>query len=121
MIQAHAIYQSGGTKLTAFYATWDIDNAAFEAVGSDEQSGYYLEAAQKVSERVGVFVRHENWDNRAGNAADSENDQQTLGVNFWPHENVVIKADMFTAETFDTGTSTRGEKEGFNLGIGYQF
>ncbi|MDD9892057.1 MAG: porin [Gammaproteobacteria bacterium] len=117
LLQAHAIYQTGGTKLTAFYATWDIDNAAFETEGSDEQTGYYLEASQKVSEQVGVFVRHENWDNRAGNATDTENDQQTLGVNYWPHENVVIKADIFNRE--ETGGTT--ETEGFNLGIGYQF
>jgi hypothetical protein len=121
LLQAHAIYQAGETKLTAFYATWDIDNATFEAVGADEQTGYYLEASQKLSDQVGVFVRHENWDNRAGNATDTKNDQQTLGVNYWPHENVVLKADIFTAEIFDTDDASRKDKEGFNLGIGYQF
>lgn len=117
LLQAHAIYQIENTKLTAFYATWDIDSAAFEANGSDEQSGYYLEASQKVSSNVGLFARHEEWDNNAGDSAESATDQQTLGVNYWPHENVVLKADIFTQETLSSGA----EKEGFNLGIGYQF
>lgn len=117
LFQTHAIYQTGGTKLTAFYATWDIDNATFEANGADEQTGYYLEASQKLSEKVGVFARHSEWDNNAGDTAESATDQQIIGVNYWPHERVVIKADIFTEETKATGA----DKEGFNLGIGYQF
>lgn len=117
LLQTHAIYQAGATTLTAFYATWDIDNATFEANGSDEQTGYYLEASQRLNESFGVFARHSEWDNNAGDTTESATDEQIIGVNYWPHENVVIKADIFTQETKATGA----EKEGFNLGVGYQF
>lgn len=117
LLQTHAIFQTGGTKLTAFYATWDIDSATFEAAGADEQTGYYLEASQKISEKVGVFARHSEWDNNAGDTAESATDQQIVGINYWPHERVVVKADLFTQEAKGTNTET----EGFNLGIGYQF
>lgn len=117
LLQAHAIYQAGPAKLTAFYATWDIDNAAFEAAGADEQTGYYLEASSKLCEKLGVFARHEFWDNKAGDNTESADNQQTIGVNYWPHENVVIKADIFTQEDEATSVDT----EGFNLGIGYSF
>lgn len=119
LLQAHAIYQAGETKLTAFYATWDIDNATFEAVGADEQTGYYVEASQKLNDKFGVYARHSEWDNAAGDNADSAFDQQEVGVNYWPHENVVIKADIFVQD--DQSTSESKDKEGFNLGIGYQF
>lgn len=117
LFQTHAIYQAGATKLTAFYATWDIDNADFENAGADEQTGYYLEASHKLNDKVGVFARHSEWDNAAGDNTESATDQQIVGVNYWPHENVVLKADIFTQETKATGA----EREGFNLGIGYQF
>lgn len=117
LIQAHAIYQVGNTTLTGLYAAWDIDSATFEAAGANEQTGYYLEAAQKVSETVGLFARFEEWDNKAGDTAESADNQQTIGINYWPHENVVLKADIFIQEDLATNV----EKEGFNLGIGYQF
>ena len=114
LIQTHAIYQVAETKLTALYATWDIDTFSD---GPNEQTGYYVEASQKLNEKTGVFVRHEFWDNKAGDTADSGFNQQTLGVNYWPHEKVVLKADIFTQENEFDGS----DKEGFNLGIGYSF
>lgn len=117
LLQTHAIYQLNNTTLTAFYATWDVDSATFEAVGADEQTGYYVEASQRLNEKVGVFARFSEWDNNAGDNTESATDEQMLGINYWPHENVVLKADVFTQETKASGA----EKEGFNLGIGYQF
>lgn len=117
LLQAHAIFHTGPVSLTAFYATWDIDNAAFKAAGADEQTGYYLEAASKTSEKTGVFARFEQWDNKAGDNTESADNQQTVGINYWPHENVVLKADIFTQEDEATSVDT----EGFNLGVGYQF
>lgn len=121
LLQTHAIYQAGNTKLTAFYATWDIDNATFEAAGADEQTGYYLEASQKLCQNVGVFARFSEWDNAAGAGDNQETafDEQMIGVNYWPHENVVVKADIFVQD--DQSTAQSKDKEGFNLGIGYQF
>lgn len=117
LIEAHAIFQAGPATLTALYATWDLDSAGAKAVGADEQTGYYLEASSKICEKAGVFARFEEWDNTAGDGAESADTQKTMGINYWPHENVVLKADIFIQEDLATNV----EKEGFNLGIGYQF
>jgi hypothetical protein len=37
-----------------------------------------------------------------------------IGVNFWPHEDVVIKADIQQQDGIIND-------DGFNLGVGYQF
>lgn len=59
------------------------------------------------------------YDNNAGNSADTESTQVDLGVNYWPHANVVLKADLFKGDLLKNGTIV--ETEGFNLGVGYQF
>jgi hypothetical protein len=77
--------------------------------------GYYLEGSFKPSQTVGLFTRYSAYDNNAGNSADTETTQVDFGVNYWPHANVVVKADLFKAD------AAGAETEGFNLGLGYQF
>jgi hypothetical protein len=66
---------------------------------------------------VGVFARYNEWDNRAGDSADSEYQQTNIGINYWPIPDVVLKADY----QFQQGPTDSGTVEGINLGIGYQF
>ena len=53
------------------------------------------------------------WDN--GGVGDTEENQTDFGINYWPHEDVVIKAD------YQMQNAAAGDKDGFNLGVGYQF
>ena len=78
--------------------------------------GWYLEPSFKLSEQIGLFVRYNQWDNLAGVSGDSEKTQWDLGVNWWPHPDVVIKADYQNQDN-DNGK----DQNGFNLGVGYQF
>ena len=107
----------GPFGLRALYARWDLDGSGPEALGADEQVGYYLEPSWRLSERWGVFTRYSQWDNAAGNSLDTEFSQWDLGVNYWPVPNVVIKADYQNRSAPDG----RSELDGFNLGIGYLF
>lgn len=116
LVETHVIYHYRGFTIKALYANWSLDGSGPAAIGADEQMGYYIEPSYKITEAVGVFIRYNMWDNRAGDSAGSESKQTNLGVNYWPAENVVIKAD-YEDQDFDTGT----ERKGFNLGIGYQF
>jgi hypothetical protein len=116
MVEAHAIWNIADVTLTGLYARWDIDveNTASAAdQAKDVQDGGYLEASYKVAPKWGVFVRQNEWDN--GGVGDSAKSQTDLGINYWPHEDVVIKADVQTQNT------AAGDLEGFNLGVGYQF
>lgn len=114
LLEAHATLQQGPFGLRALYAAWDIDSSAAEAVGRNEQIGWYLEPSYKLSEQWGVFARYNAWDNEAGDNSDSAQKQTDIGINYWPHPSVVVKADLQNQH------GTIGN-DGFNLGLGYQF
>lgn len=114
LVEAHARYNVSGLTLTALYAAWNIDGDFVEVAEKDKQDGGYLEASYKVTPKLGFFVRQNEWDN-GGTAADTSQSQTDVGVNYWPHEDVVIKAD------YQSQNDIAGDFDGFNLGIGYQF
>lgn len=116
LLETHAIYQTGGFGLRALYATWDMDDNG-TANGRDEQEGWYVEPSYRMTERFGVFARYNVWDEAAGSNTDTEYTQTDVGVNFWPHEDVVVKFD-YQGQDAPDGSD---EYDGFNLGIGYQF
>jgi len=114
LFSAHAIYNKGSFGIRALYAGWNIDGTEAEAVGRDKQSGYYIEPSYRLNHRWGLFARYNSWDNNAGDNNDTEKKQTNLGLNFWPHENVVFKLDIENRFGAQDGS-------GFNLGLGYQF
>ncbi|MBV1875917.1 MAG: OprO/OprP family phosphate-selective porin [Cycloclasticus sp.] len=120
LIETHAIWSTGPFTLKALYAAWDIDGSAVKAAGADKQEGFYVEPSYRLSEKFGIFARFNQWDNKAGSnagdAKDSEKEQWDVGVNYWPHEDVVIKAD-YQYQNNDNGK----EQNGLNIGLGYQF
>lgn len=120
LLEAHAIYSQGPFTLKALYAQWDLDGSGPKSVGADRQDGYYIEPSYRVNDKLGFFARYNEWDKQAGSnsgvAMDSGKKQWDLGVNFWPHPDVVIKAD-YQDQDNDNGQN----QDGFNLGIGYQF
>lgn len=117
LLTAHAVYQINKFTVKALYATWDIDGNEAEVLGRDEQSGYYIEPSYKLNDEFGVFARYNMWDNEAGNSDDTEIEQVNFGINYYLHENVVIKADY----EIQDGKDDAIDKDGFNLGMGYQF
>ncbi len=97
----------GNFRLRGLVASWDISNAT-NAAGEDvgEQWGYYIEPSYKLTDKLGVFARYNEWEDYKG-----EHDAVTVGVNYWPHERVVFKADYTDSDT----------EESVNLGVGYSF
>lgn len=114
LFTAHGIYNRGNFGLRVLYATWDIDSAEAKAVGRDVQEGYYIEPSYKINENYGLFARYNAWDNDAGDSVDTEKKQTNIGLNYWPHEDVVFKFDFENRSGAQDGS-------GFNLGVGYQF
>lgn len=114
LFEAHAIYQVNKFTVRALYATWDIDGEEAKALGRDEQTGWYVEPSYKFNEKIGAFVRYAEYDNSAGSAVDTEHTQTSIGVNYYLHYNVVLKADW-------EDNSGADDMQGFNLGVGYQF
>jgi len=114
LLEAHAIYQVNNFTVRALYARWDINGDEAKALGRDEQTGWYVEPSYKFNEKVGVFARYSEYDNNAGNSDSTAVESTSVGVNYYIHENVVLKADYE-----DLGGAA--DSTGFNLGFGYQF
>ncbi len=127
LVEAHADLRRGGWGLRALYARWDIDSNAAEAIGADEQVGWYVEPSYRFEVpfgfddgygELGVFTRYSEIDeNEGSNAVDSEIDQVDIGLNYWPIPNVVLKADY----NFIDGPTDAQDDSRLNLGVGYQF
>ncbi len=116
LYEVHAIWNRGPFGLRALYALWDLDGSGPKAIGADEQKGFYVEPSYKFNDKFGIFARFNQWDNTAGSGSDSEKQQWDIGLNWWPHPDVVIKADYQNQDN-DDGK----EQDGVNLGVGYQF
>ena len=110
--ETHAVYQTGDFALRALYAMWDIDGDEAEALGRDEQDGWYIEPSYKLTPKLGFFARYSEWDNNAGDSANTEIEEWDLGLNFWLVENVVFKADW---------ADQKNGEDSFNLGVGWSF
>lgn len=106
-----------GAGLRAYYAEWDFDGDAVEAAGDDEQKGWYIEPSIKPIENLGFFFRYEDV---KGAREYDEFDQWSVGVNYWLHENVVLKAD-YQDRTHDEDAEEDRDFHGYNLGLGWSF
>jgi phosphate-selective porin len=112
LFSAHAAYASGPLSARLLWAQWDLEGAAPAAAGKQRQDGYYAEGGWKLLPTLGAFVRFSAWDN--GGVGATERTQTNLGINWWPHPDVVLKLDLQ-----DQGKSV--DDDGLNLGVGYRF
>lgn len=110
-------WQVSKFQLRAVYAAWNIDGSAPTALGADKQNGWYVEPSYKITPKIGLFTRLNKWDNQAGNGtSNSEKEQVDFGLNYWPHEDVVVKLHYQTQNNADGKN-----QNGLNMGVGYQF
>ena len=119
LFETHAVIEKGDFGLRALYAQWNLQGNAPQETGHDKQTGWYIEPSYKINKNFGVFTRYSVWDNKAGEStSQSEIKQIDLGVNWWLHQNVVLKMDY---QIQDAESNKAEEYKGFNLGLGYQF
>lgn len=117
LYETHAVVTRGALGMRLLYAGWKLAGSGPAALGTNRQNGWYAEPSWRLSERWGVFARYNSWDNRAGDSSASRFQQTDLGLNFWPHPDVVMKMDYQNQRA----PSGQSEYDGFNLGLGYQF
>ena len=121
LLGGSAVYQNGGFGLRALVAHWDVSGQSFEDNDADSQWGAYIEPSYRWSfgdQAVGVFGRYSHYEyaRGAGNSGGGEFDEYTVGLNYWPVPNVVLKADYTQIEK-DGGENN----ETYNFGVGYSF
>ncbi len=119
LLQTHVDYKhSSGLALRALWAGWQMD----EDLTADGKSsdGWYIEPAYRFKTggtwEAGVYARYEEID-RSSAAARNEEERRSLGMNLWPHPNVVFKLTYENVHDEDADTST----DNVYLGVGYQF
>jgi hypothetical protein len=122
---AHIAYTQGGFSLRALYARWDLDGSDLDSEAK-EQYGYYIEPSYRweLSEKygdLGIYARFSDYEYfRQKDGGLLENKIYEFGINYWPTDNVVFKADYQ-----DTSNADQYQKDGIdsvvNLGVGYQF
>ena len=120
LLETHANIRRGPWSLRALYARWDLAGAQAQALGRDEQYGWYVEPGyffKTGSGDVGVFARYSEVDNTAGDSADSKVKQVDFGVNYLPHPDVVLKAD-YQIQEMPVGQQKDNR---VNLGVGFMF
>ncbi len=119
LVELHAVYNQGPFGLRALYAQWSLDGAVAAAAGNDKQDGFYIEPSYRINDQWGVFARYNQWDNSPNAVVDTQQEQIDVGANYWPHENVVFKADY---ADYSMGTSPANtERYAINLGVGWSF
>ncbi|EAS47091.1 hypothetical protein GB2207_10758 [marine gamma proteobacterium HTCC2207] len=142
LFETHIAWQRDDFQLRALYAEWDFDSAinayastaavdytpgdefnlAIEAAdaqivtGADKQTGFYIEPSYRITDKIGLFARYSEYDNLAGNSADTAVEQFDIGLNYWLHPTVVFKIDYQNQDT----SSSKGY-DGINMGVGYSF
>jgi phosphate-selective porin len=78
---------------------------------------------QQGEQSVAPFIRYEKWDTQdklASNtvrSVESNNSVWTVGANYWPDPQVVLKADY---QNYDIPDGSKGDQR-VNLGLGYMF
>ncbi len=137
LAEAHIDFKhSSGLGLRALYVHWGMDGGdplsgpvpGPETVDADSLDGFYIEPAYRFPlprplwGELGLFARYSRWDERnqlpGADFRFIPFDEITVGFNYWPHPDVVVKFDY---QNQDADGQARDVFDGFNLGLGYQF
>jgi len=129
--ELHAVYENSGVKLKGLYAETNVDGLNDNNVypnALDKSSGYYVNAEYDVlhtmnSEyKLPLFVQYDTYDKKEqlANAADPQAGETitTVGLNFFPHEQVVLKVD-YAMKDFDDAAIE--DFDTLSFGIGFIF
>ena len=121
LTEAHIDYTYENFRIRALYTRWDLSGTMASA--AEDQYGYYIEPSYRwnLSEKygdLGVYARFSNYEYYTGTML-SENDIYELGMNYWPHPNIVFKADIQEISESDQYRA-KGDTV-LDFGLGYQF
>ena len=113
LTEAHVDYSYENFRIRALYAQWNLSGDVHE--DAEKQRGFYLEPSYRweIDEKygdLGIFVRYSDYEYYKDGKKEKES--YDFGINYWPTDNVVFKADY---QKVVEGT------DAFNMGVGYQF
>jgi len=118
MYDVHVDYKNSGARVYGVYTQTDRSNASDIAANAVEKAqGGYINASFDVlsltsmNTQLPVFVQYESINpeqERADGTSGDSTETTTVGINYFPHEQVVLKFDyaMASQGTVDTDTAS---------------
>jgi hypothetical protein len=127
--EVHTVYEKSGFKLKGVYTATSVSNAEkIFAEAADGAEGYYVNAEYNIlatlptKYRLPVFAQYENYDPvssaAGGPGYDLGQTDTTVGINFFPLDQVVLKADYVMT---DYNAAALQDYDTFSLGLGFIF
>jgi len=127
MFDIHATYDNGPLSVYGLYTQTTLDGAEKLGAGAaDGAQGYYVNGSYDLGSVIGmeykvpVFAQYENY-NPVSSTVDGTNENTheteivTVGLNFFPAEQAVLKADYAMKDVNGIESNT------FSLGLGFIF
>ena len=114
LAESHAIYRKGGFEFRALGAYWNVDG--FSNSDTENQWGYYLEPSYTFDipwGQAGFFGRFSQFE--YFNKTRRDNHEYSVGANYWPIDEVVLKVD------YTYIVSNGANDKTVNFGVGYFF
>lgn len=133
MFDVHAVYQNEGFKARALYTQSHLSHAdAYNAAKPESARGGYVNLEYNVmpfltssTDRMPIFFQYENYNmgtSLANGNSFGTSESFTYGLNYFPHDQVVIKAEYLDRKNKNTVTAASYSDEGiFSLGLGFIF
>lgn len=139
MFDVHAVYQNEGFKARALYTESHLSNAgSYDSNVSDTTfmpetaRGGYVNLEYNImplltssTDRMPIFFQYENYNlatKTAGGGSFGNTESFTYGLNYFPHDQVVLKAEYLKRKNKNSTDVTKYIDEGiFSLGLGFIF
>lgn len=133
MYDIHAVYQNEGFKMRALYTQSHLSHAdAYNAAKPESARGGYVNLEYNImpfltssTDRMPLFFQYENYNmgtSLANGDSFGTSESFTYGLNYFPHDQVVIKAEYLDRKNKNTATAASYTDEGiFSLGLGFIF
>lgn len=133
MFDLHAVYQNEGFKARALYTQSHLSHAdSYKSDMPESARGGYVNVEYNIlpfftssTDRMPLFFQYENY-NLATKMADGGSfgttQSYTYGLNYFPHDQVVLKAEYMLRHNENTATTSSYINEGiYSLGLGFIF
>jgi hypothetical protein len=139
MYDIHAVYQNEGFKARALYTETHLSNAgSYDTNTSDttyvptSARGGYVNLEYNIlplfttsTDRMPIFFQYENYNlatKTTGDRSFGTTTSYTYGLNYFPHDQVVLKAEYMLRHNKNTATRSSDINEGiYSLGLGFIF
>ncbi|OHD84178.1 MAG: hypothetical protein A2Y52_08845 [Sulfuricurvum sp. RIFCSPLOWO2_02_43_6] len=133
MVDIHASFQLDGFKARALYTQSHLSHAdSYRSDMPESARGGYLNLEYNIlpffassSDRLPLFFQYENY-NLANKMANGNSfgttTSYTYGLNYFPHDQVVLKAEYMLRHNENSADTTKYVNEGiYSLGLGFIF